>query len=90
MIPGDAVQLIDQTERGGTVFIRENPGCSYLDIKFPDPPCLHAGQIAVLLELKDNLERSSANGVICWAKIIAPEGIGWVPWYMLKEIISRD
>ena len=86
MKSGDAVRMVDQSGAGGSLYIRVNPGSSYLDIMFPDPPCLHTGQIAVLLELKDNLERSGSNGVICWAKIIAPEGIGWVPRYELEVV----
>jgi len=93
MAPGDAVTMSCRRDEGreiNSLFIRENPGCSYLDIKFPNPPCIHVGQVAVVLEVLDQGDRTPGNGAMCWAKIIAPEGIGWVPRYMLKEIISCD
>jgi len=87
MESGDVVRMVDRTGEVGSLFIRLKPGTSYLDIMFPDPPCLHAGQVAVVLEVLDQVDRTPGNGVMCWAKIIAPEGIGWVPRYELEVVV---
>lgn len=87
MVPGDVVTLVDY-EPGESVFLRENPGATFFDIQFPDPPRFCEGELGILLETMDKVDGpvTGTRGALYWARILAPAGVGWVPRLELKVV----